>query len=244
MEVNGKIAASGGGAGDIIYALSLFKKMGVETVYVKRSNYPPGLGDMFTSLKRLVESQGYRCLPTSGDYPHFKYEPGLSYDYDLDIAKNLPDRGMNHIIVSYCKQFKLPFRHPEWTTPWLIAPETNGNEQPYSVFFVTNRWREWSTLRWKDVYARTPGRKIFCGFPEDHNNFCIHVNDDVEFYPTIDLYDLMLVINGSRALYCNQSSALTIAQGLGKKYYLEVKPRRTNTLMFTPIENILNPQDQ
>jgi hypothetical protein len=59
------------------------------------------------------------------------------------------------------------------------------------------------------------------------------------YLKTDDMLDVALLVDDAQAVYCNQSSTLALAQSLGKTYYLEPKPQKTNCLLYTQNENIL-----
>ena len=245
-----KIAASGGGVGDIIYSVPLLKKLNVDVLYIKQSWYPDG-SSMFSILKRLIQLQGFKVLPTSGDYPHYEYEPGLQYDYDLDACKRDPHlRGVIHIIESYYRYYNISFKGYEMFNPWLVVPDSeNKIDVNYSVFMVTQRWREWTTHKWSKTFHNVEGLKIFVGFREDYEWFLHEIkqsvgSDDLLYVETKDVLEVAQLIKSAKALYCNQNFSLPIAQGLGKQCFVEFKPRKTNCMTYRDNEHILNPQDQ
>jgi hypothetical protein len=212
-------------------------KLKVKTLYVKRRALEDG-SDTFAALYRLMVYQGIDLRPTLGDFPFFEYEPGLPFDYDLDQAKNQPNRGTVHIIQNYLKEFRLPMLG--WNEPFLNMDtwSANVNVKDATLWFLSPRWREKSRVDWKRVFDSVEGKKYFIGFDKDWDAFKKTVGP-VQRIVTDDLMDMARLIRDARALYTNQSVALTIAQGLGKPYWLEVKPGKSNTLFYTRNEHVL-----
>lgn len=234
-----KVAACSGGLGDIVYAVPVMQKLGVTRLYAKVAYYYPPHGDMCSSLQRLLAQQGIECLPTSGEFPPFEYEPGLRFDYDLDQARKQPARGSNHIVTSYLNQFGLP--HDDWTKPWL---RVEGEHQfgNYCVVQRTPRWRRLNAVDWMTIYGELEeryDRVIFVGFPEDHRDFCRVVGKRVDHVACFDVLDFAILIRDCRAFYGNQSVGIPLAQGLGKEYWIERNAMKQNALMGTPNEHIL-----
>jgi hypothetical protein len=215
------------------------KALEVGTLYVKDKALEDG-STTYTALKGLIELQGIRCLPTAGEYDLFQYEPGLKYDFDLDLARNQPNRGGNHIIRSFMAQFKIFL--PNWRGPWLTLPPKERTDV-YAVIALTPRWRDNSQVNWANVWKKLSGIKCyFVGFRTDYETFCASYCPDgtyPEYYPTATLLEAAILIRDCHTLYTNQNCMLPIAQGISKRYWLEVKPNRFNVLLGTANENIL-----
>jgi len=234
----GKVGAVTGGIGDIVYSIPVMRKLGITTVYVKENFYPPGLGSMYTVCKPLLEHQGIECLPTSGAYPFSSFEPGLKYDYDLDAWRCMSGRDRVHIIKNMCLYYRVSI--DGWNRPWLNGFDIRNFEN-YSLIFLTQRWRENSKVSWPLVARQhnlTANNAAFIGHPGDYALWVTQYFQ-LPHWVTPTLYDMACIIASCKALYCNQGVALTIAQGLGKPYWLEVKPGKSNTLMYTSNEHIL-----
>lgn len=236
-----KVAATSGGLGDIVYAIPIMHKLNVTKVYVKEAYYYPPYGNLHSAIKSLLAQQGIEALPTSGAYPPFQYEPTIKYDFDLDASRRQPMRGRNHIIVSYLNEFRLS--HDGWKEPWLKvqgAPLVSGYD--YTVIHRTSRWRRYSPVKWADVINSLTGPLIFVGFENEYQEFIQEIGflpEHMAYLPTDDILQMAIVIRDSKALYSNQSVSVTLAQGLGKDYWLETNGPKTNCLMYTPNEHVL-----
>ncbi len=235
-----KTAASSGGIGDIIYAVPIMKELGVTDLYVKESYYFVPYGNMYLAVKDLIEMQGFRVHSTSGAYPPGRFDPALKIDVNLDDFRKQPKRGLNHIMTSYANQFGSPNKEP-YKTPWLNVETAYGEiQESYTLIAMTGRWRDQSPIRWHKVVEQIGGKVYFIGFKDEYANFLMLLNQDyIPHWQTQNMLHVARLIKDCKALYCNQTAALTIAQGLGKNYYLEVKPGKTNTLTRTPNEHIL-----
>jgi hypothetical protein len=229
-------AATSGLLGDIVFGIPAMKKLGVTHLYVKETCFYRKKISLLDKIKPLLEQCGFIVLPTSGEYPPHEYEPNLKFDYDLDAARLEPRRDKNHIIVSYLNCFGLDRRN--WNRPFLTVKGDNDIKKPYSLINLTPRWREKSKVDWVDVYRQIEGDVYFIGLREEWEEFeekygllpCI---------PTKDMLELAILIRDCDTLYCNQSVALALAQGMGKKYYCEFRPSKTNCRMNTQNEGVL-----
>lgn len=231
------IGATSGGLGDIIYSIPVMHKLGVHTLYVKESYYYPPYGNLYSAITSLLHVNGINALPTAGSYPPHKYDPNIKFDIDFDFARKQRNRRNNHIILSYLNTWHLD--KTNWNKPWLKVIGEHDLRTPYTVIHRTNRWRKDSRVKWKKILEGIEN-PVFVGFWNEYHEFISEYPvKPVIYYPTQDILDLACVIRDAKALYCNQSVSLTIAQGLGKEYYLEKNPKSTNTIMNTENEHIL-----
>jgi len=229
-------AASSGGLGDIVFAIPIMRKLGVTDIYVKENYYFPPYGNLYTAIKTLLHQQGFNVHPTKGgDHPGI-FDTELHIDYNLDESLSQRCRGTNHIIISYLNTFKLP--HDNWKEPWLNISGARLVEEDYTLIHLTERWRRNSRVDWRKVLQGIEGKVYFTGFQHEWLDFCTKYGD-VSWLPTQDILQMAILIRDCKVLYCNQSVSLALAQGMGKTYYMEQKPGRTNCLMRTKNENIL-----
>jgi hypothetical protein len=209
-------ASCTGGLGDIVYSIPVMRKLNIYTYLIP--NEP-----IFTPIYRLLRSQEIKCFP-------YTHENALN----IDNFRNQRQRGSKHIIQSMAAEFDVELQ--DWSKPWL------SNIKPVKSFqnliHVTARWRERSFVKWDKIVPRLSSC-AFIGLPEEYEAFCIESKREIPYLETPDILAMAELIAGCDALYCNQSVGLAIAQGLGKKYFLERKPNKQNCLMFTKNENIL-----
>lgn len=229
-----KIAISGG-AGDIVYSIPVARALGVTCYAIKENFYLPPHGNLYLTMANFMRSQGFDVECTSGAYYLSEFDPELKYDYNFDLFREMTNRGKVHIIKNMALRFNVKLH--EWNAPFInnITPATDG---PENLIHLTPRWREGSKVNWKLVLQNMSGSVGFIGFQHEWIEFCQRYGS-VEWINTRDILQLAEYIAGSKRLYCNQSVALTIAQGLGKEYWLDKKLNKTNTLFFTKNENLL-----
>lgn len=228
-----KSAACSGGAGDIIYSIPVMRRLGVTIYYIKRNFYLPPHSNLYETIAPLLRSQGFTCLPTSGEYPWQEFDPTLQYDYNIDNFRFMPLRNRIHIMRNMAMCFKVSARGIQ--QPWL---NISAIAAPDNLIHLTSRWRENSKVNWMDILGKITGSLGFIGFKQEHKEFTQQYGK-IKHFPTENLLEMAQLIAGCKRVYCNQSVALTIAQGLGKEYHLERKPTKTNTLLFTQNEYLL-----
>lgn len=223
-----KIMATSGGAGDIVYSIPAARLLGITHYAVKENFYHSPHGSLYSSMLRLLNSQGFEVIPTTGNYGVGEYDPALKYDYKTEDFLHQPSRGRNHIILSMCNQWQLPM--PDISNGWLtgITPI-----QSYDyLIHVTKRWRDRSRVRWANVVKRIRvSVPAFIGHQHEHKDFCNEIGHEIPYLFTEDIYTAAQYIAGCKALYCNQSVMLTIAQGLNVRRFLERKPMKTNVII-------------
>lgn len=226
-----------GSLGDIIYALPTIKAMGGGVLYIKDAKLKDGY-TQFDAVAPLVEKQPY--ISSVRRYPPqfemYRYDPAIKIDFDLDRARLEKKRAAIHIVKRHMDAMSV--YTAGWRKPWLTV-EKIPYRHPYYLIHLTPRYRERSRVDWRHVIDSIPGQAFVLGYEQEYNEVCRHAGRELPHLRTPTLLEMARAIAGCEALICNQSCGLTIAQGLGKTYYLERHPRRTNCLLYTPNENIL-----
>lgn len=233
-----RTAAVTGGIGDIVYGIPIMRALGIGLLYIKENFYPDG-SSMYSVMKRLLMSQGIDCLPTTGGLPFSIFDPKLEFDIDLDEWRVRPGRNRIHIIRNMAIHYGCPEVLKNWNASFLR--NFNVKSAGYNLVFLSPRWRDNSKVNWlrvRDRFQLWDTDTFFIGLPEDHSLFCSNYGY-IQHYKTPDIMDMAHAICRCRCLLTNQSVALTLAQGLGVPYFLEVKPNKTNTLFYTKNETIL-----
>lgn len=240
---NGKI-------GDIIFSLPTIRELGGGILYIPE-NTPDGCTGMYSALKDLLLMQPY--IREVREYPsglgYRERAPGIHIDYDLDDARLQPLKGKIHIVKRYMDAFGV--NYPGWKEPWLHVEKKpfkwwiwNIAEDHvlinYTGRHITNeQLKITSKVNWKRVVDSIELQKYFIGTKKEWERFCEMIDKLIPRLDTENMLDVALLIKDAKAIYCNQSSILALAQSLGKTYYLDVKPQKTNCLLYTPNENIL-----
>lgn len=119
-----------------------------------------------------------------------------------------------------------------WDLPWLDCPR-NIQFEGRAMWLVnaTNKfnqhghdWRAWAKRHHEFGNLE---QIAFIGLPKEHDWFCSLIGHNLEYLQTKNLYEVAQFIKSSVCLMCEQSSPLTIAQGLGKSVLL-AKDKRFN----------------
>jgi hypothetical protein len=109
------------------------------------------------------------------------------------------------------------------TTPWLTVPGPTVIDGRTIVINRTQRWLPptlspvWAEWKDKGVEAKA----IFVGLEDEYVAFKQQIGWDIPWAETQTMLELAQIIDGSEAFIGNQSQALAIAIGLGKKYACE-----------------------
>ncbi len=235
-----RTAATSGGAGDAVIGITVMHTLGVNKIWVKENFYSDGEGSLYSNLKPLLEVNGFEVFPTPAMPGTWDFEKGLRYAHNMDSFRNMRGRNHIHIMINQHRAFGLP--DPTNFNPWLKVDEIPSGLTPdITLVNVTDRWRDGSKVNWSEVLKRIEGTKYFIGLKYDHERFENEINGTIEHFKTKDFLEMARAIRDCKALYCNQSVGLAIAQGLGKDYWLEKKPLKYNVLTRTANEHILNP---
>lgn len=240
----------GGKIGDCIFALPTIRELGGGILYIPE-NTPDGCTGMYTALKDLLLLQPY--IHEVREYPsglaYKEQAPGIPIDYDLDLARNQPLKGVIHIVKRYMDAFGV--NYPNWKEPWLVLEQLPSQRpwwsapEDYALINYTGRHitndqlNITSRVDWRQVVESIEVPKYFVGSKAEHAFFCLKYSVFLPHLQTDNLLHLACLIQKAQAIYCNQSSCLALAQSLGKTYYLEPKPHKTNCLLYTQNENIL-----
>lgn len=239
-----KIFKHNGKIGDIIFSLPTIRALGGGILFIPE-NTPDECTGMYSAVKDLLMLQPY--IHEVREYPsglgYMEQAPTIRIDYDLDDARKQPAKGVIHIVKRYMDQFGIDLK--TWKDPWLLVDDKpTGIVGPYTLVNFTGRHRnnernQNSNVDWRRVMRSIVGPVVFLGLRSEYIAFCEEYGHMIPHRITNNMLEVARLIRDCDALYCNQSSALAIAQGLGKTYHLDVKPGKTNCLMYTKNEYIL-----
>lgn len=235
--------------GDLIYSLSVVKKMGGGKMVVAIENiercvaqygYRPDEVDPahkgrfttrdFELLIPLLERQSYIT-----DI-HTWHLGDADSDVDLDQFRGVLFRGFEgNYVQAYHMTFGLPFTPDVLNETWL---EADAKKIAPVVINRTFRYRcpngagTWQNLL---EQASITQNGVFVGTQDEHKDFEKSTGFSVKYYPVQDFKELADVIAGADLFMGNQSAAYSIAIGLGKSSVLEtikIKPLANNECYF------------
>lgn len=235
--------------GDLIYSLSVVKKMGggrmavaignIESC-VARYGYRPDEVDPahrgrfttqdFELLIPLLERQSYIT-------DTYTWHPGdTEPDIDLDRFRGVLFRGFEgNYVEAYHRTFNLPFSAEVYNETWL---EADAKTIAPVVINRTFRYRcpdgagTWQGLL---EQANISQNGVFVGTRSEHEDFEKSTGFSVQYYTVQDFKELADVVAGAELFMGNQSAAYSIAMGLGKSSVLEtikIKPLINNECYF------------
>jgi hypothetical protein len=235
--------------GDLIYSLSVVKKMG-------GGNFAVAIGN----IENCVAEYGYRPDEvdpmhkgrfTDNDYKLLvpllerqsyinntqRWEPGWQEpDVDLDRFRGVLFRGFEgNYVQAYHMTFGLSFAPEVLNETWLeadpvrVAPIVINRTARYRCPDGTGTWQ--TMLAEADIVRNG----VFVGNKDEHEDFVKSTGFNVEYYPVQDFKELADVIAGADLFMGNQSAAYAVAMGLGKSTVLEtikIKPLANNECYF------------
>jgi len=222
-----------GAHGDLIYGLPIMQHFGGGNLFLHLSQIswiashyyssPPSefhqgrmTVDDYNSLKGLMLAQKY--------INNFDIFDPKTHEitHNLDRFRPLFVGHAENYIDTYCTAFHIKdpiIRRQIQITPWLTVPEPAT--LPPGRDIVVNRttrwlppvlgqeWTEWKLQGWSS-------RAVFVGLSYEYQIFKDATGwHDTVHYPTSDMLELAQAIAGSKIFIGNQSSALSIAIGLG-----------------------------
>jgi hypothetical protein len=243
-----------GTLGDLIYSLSVVKKMEPGDFKIALHNiancvaqygYRPEEVDAahrgrFTTadvklLRPLLERQSYIKQVTT--WTQGDAEP----DVDLDRFRGTLFRGFEgNYVQAYHLAFGIPFNMGDYDTPWL---EADAKTVAPIVVNRTPRYRcPNGDESWKNIAgsADLEHNGIFVGGVTEHADFVASTGIQIPYRPVRDFLELANIIAGADLVMANQSFVYSIAMGLGKSAVLEtikIKPLQNNECFF-PRTNI------
>jgi Methyltransferase domain len=229
------------GRGDVVYGLAVTKLLG-DGVYI--FNVPGGSNnsDFVEDLRRLLLAQ-----------PHVKavhrnvVVDSKAYTKVYDMARIFKQPALHDTHIPKNTAMSLGIYDFKMYWDFVRVPNpVRKIEHDYVLFSRTARYRD-PDLSWRHVvhtvYENSRAKMYFVGFVEEYEIFVSEYQIDkgmISFLPTVDLYEVAEYIHFADEVYTNQTSFLTLAQGMGKNYHLEVAPYHTNCVYESVNENLLN----
>jgi len=237
--------------GDLIYGLSVVKKMGgglidlaignIENCVARYGYRPDEVDPMHQG--RFTDTDYELLLDFLIRQPYIdgvtKWHPGdpdAESDVDLDRFRGVLFRGFEgNYVQAYHMTFNLPFAPAVLNETWLeadpvtVAPIVINRTARYRCPNGTGTWQ--TMLAEADIVRNG----VFVGNKDEHADFVSSTGFAVPYYYTKDFKHLADVIAGADLFMGNQSAAYAIAMGLGKSTVLEtikIKPLQNNECYF------------
>ena len=244
-----KIYKHSGTLGDLIYSLSIVKKMAQQDV-----KFEVAIGN----IENCVAQYGYRpdevapehrgrfteqdftwLLPLLRRQPYIetvgRWYPGdAAPDVDLDRFRGTLFRGFEgNYVEAYHKAFDLPFQFSDYINPWL---EADPIETKQIVVSRTSRYLDpVGDDKWREIVAPNAEMAVFVGTEKEHADFEKVIGTKIDYRPVADFLELAGVVAGAELVCANQNFVYSLAMGLGKTSVLEtikIKPLQNNECYF------------
>lgn len=228
--------------GDTIYSLCVMKMLGGGDLYVKLD----ALNDFAKNVIGWVDAGPGKGRYTQADYdmiaPLLKAQDYLSnvtiWNNETIDHTELDDHWKMHLIKGWqgnqtecyalCAGMNIhdpAVRKQVLFEPWLTPVEPiKIAGKPFVVNRTSRHLYGATGTGWNDFIKNgLADYAVFIGSEQEHANFEKAFNIKIEYYKTKDLLEVAQVIQGCEQFIGNQSSALSIAIGLGKTYWCEVR---------------------
>lgn len=200
--------SSNGDLGDIVVLLATLKSTGKKCdLYLRNTPGTAGILHRVHLIKPLVEAQPYiNAVKAWRREPlHWESEKFRTYGFvnnRLNLAQNHAQAAIKDGFIKML---------PDVTNPWLTAkPDTR-----YKGRVIINRSFRYNneSFPWGEIVRHLGTQLLFIGLPEEHAKFQTQFGR-VEYYWPKDLLEVAQIIAGSDLFIGNQSSCMTIAEGL------------------------------
>ncbi len=231
-----------GNLGDLLYSLSVVKKLGPGDFYVKMRNIPhviqkynngivpPEYVDKLSQkdydfLQPLLEAQYYITSANVYNDEHI--------DVDLDEFRGVIHSKMNgNFLQAFYLTHNISYNSDDLIQPWLTVPKS----KQVSKYVVARspRWRGNNSVQyWKQFIKDYDFEKnaVFVGLSQEHDDFINTFDVKIPYHPVNNFLELAQVIDGSEKFFGNQTFTYGIAQGLGKSTVLETFSARVNLMV-------------
>lgn len=192
--------------GDIIYSIPTMKALGVTNLYVDDRPWTKPIVNRIDAFRRLIESQGIAV----------KKHEDENIDFDLSTYRN---GGMIYGDTIANRVARWMGVKIDLSKPWMQINEKNPATKGKIVVSRGARWHG-EFFPWKRLVSELGEKMVFVGLPEEHQDFC-SLFGNIEYLPTIDLYDVATAIAGADLFIGNQSSPNAIANGIHKESIIE-----------------------
>ncbi len=231
----------GGDYGDIIYALPVIKALGGGVLFISPDNRFPWPRKPLGSID---EHWAGNLIPLLNAQPYIwqsLHTGALPFSVDVDLNafreyySTLTPNCFKSIFALHQMKFGV---HHDDRQPWLTVDKPQEIPGRPIVVNRTQRYQN-ENFPWGDLVAKYGSKMIFVGTNYEHDLFKgFSPHKPVPLASTPSLLDVARVVAGAKVFIGNQSSAMAIALGLGKRLIQEVWPQNANCMLDRPGETI------
>ena len=241
-----------GTLGDLIYSLSVVKKLGGGEFQVALNNLESTVAQY--SRNPLVPESvdtAHRGRFTVQDYEWLKpllarqsYITSVATwdtstpDYDLDRFRKVLFRTLEgNYVQAYHMAFDLPFKMQDYDAAWLEADPIKTRPIVVSRTFRYRSPAPTSDTQHQQMAqdADLVNNGIFVGTQAEHADYVRVTGVDIPYHPVNDFLELANIVAGAELVVANQNFVYSLAMGLGRPAILEtikIKPLQMNECYF------------
>jgi len=141
---------------------------------------------------------------------------GENPDYNLDLFRS--NIRFNNLAISHMDA--LGINEVKIENQWI----TYRNKRQLSKPYLINRSVRYhgNYVEWVKILNIIKDHSLFIGLPKEHEIFEYTFEVKIPYYPTPTIIDLVETINSCEKIFCNQSFAHAIAEGLAHPLHCEV----------------------
>lgn len=203
-----KHVTSSGDLGDIIVSLATLHHLGCEAVYLLRDNgQTKGITSKIDIIKPILMAQPYvkDVKIYEGEHVDWQSEGFRSgwVQNDMSLAHNHAKHALDHGFISTM---------PNLSERWLFHIEPSKMTRGRVVINRSPRYGN-PHFPWRKVVEFYGEKLLFLGLDHEHRAFC-DAFGAVEYKHTANMLEAAELIAGSKLFIGNQSSCMTIAEGM------------------------------
>jgi hypothetical protein len=203
-----KHVTSSGDLGDIIVSLATLHHLGCEAVYLLRDNgQTKGITSKIDIIKPILMAQPYikDVKIYEGEHVDWQSEGFRSgwVQRDMSLAHNHAKHALDHGFISTM---------PNLSERWLFNIEPSKLTRGRVVINRSPRYGN-PHFPWRKIVEFYGEKLLFLGLDHEHRAFC-DAFGAVEYKHTANMLEAAELIAGSKLFIGNQSSCMTIAEGM------------------------------
>ena len=226
-----------GDLGDIIYSIPFIKSLGKPiNYYITVPNEKILVRECFNekkfySLKSILEK-----LDCINDII-FGVPNGVVIDYNLDKHRELEKQFTKNDINLYKKFINMNIselydyyfnKNSNLIDPCINLKEKIIIDEKDIVISRSHRYNN-KNFPWQDIYNEYKSRMIFIGTEFEHQTFESNFGK-VDYYKKYNLYELAMIINGSKLFIGNQSCPYSLAESMKRNSIQETSVNIPNCI--------------
>lgn len=213
-----------GDLGDIIFSIPAIKELAAGKNAVLYLDPEGGLTSPLvkwadrtcTKLNKETIAQIKNFLEKQHPITRVEFWNGQAVDYDLDEFRR--HIKYNNLAISHLVAFAQDQNIA--AEPWLIYDKKRALPKPIVITRSVRYHGHFSY--WEHQLPKIKNDAIFVGLPKEYEIFLYTFGQEIEYYPTPTISDLIETVYSCEEIYCNQGLPHALAEGFHKKLTCEV----------------------